>query len=335
MGAHNIYISNLRVAATIGVILIHATTGYLQQASIGSFEWDYANWTNGLTRHAVPIFVMISGALLLQKEETTMDFYRKRLWKIIPPFLFWTSVYIGYYFWRYTSWDNLSMQQILSISWTKFRTGANAHLWYLYMIMGLYLAIPFLRKMVKLCSIRELEIFIGIWFVSLFVMNKRWQDVLVRIDLTFFTNYVGYLVLGYYLSIRDFRKWKGWFVLLFVASCGFTIYITHMLSVSQHKYDPSFYGYVLPNVALAAAAFFACGQYFSKEVISPRWVALIDRYSFGIYLAHILILNYVHPRLPDAIWLKVPLATLATLGGSIVLVYLIRKIIPYGKYVSG
>lgn len=334
MEGHNIYISNLRVAATIGVILIHATTGYLQQVPVGSFNWDYANWMNGLTRYAVPIFVMISGALLLHKEESTLDFYRKRLLKIVPPFLFWTLVYIIYYFWKSGTWANLSMQQITSISWTKFRTGANAHLWYLYMIMGLYLAIPFLRKMVKHCSTRELELFLLIWFVSLFIVNKRWQDIVIRIDLTFFTNYIGYLVLGYYLSIQDFSKSRIWFVILWLASCAFTIYITHTLSVSQQKYDPSFYGYVLPNIAVAATAFFVCIKYFSKRVTSPLWISLIDKYSFGIYLAHIIVLNYVHPQLPDAIWLKVPLATIATLAGSMLLVYIIQKV-PYGKYVSG
>ncbi|MGY5252465.1 acyltransferase [Sphingobacterium spiritivorum] len=334
MATRAIYISNIRILATIGVILIHATTGYLQSAAVGSFNWDYANWINGLTRCAVPLFVMISGALLLQKDESTTDFYKNRLLKIVPPFLFWTIVYIVYYFSRYTSFDQLSFQQIVTISWQKMRTGANAHLWYLYMILGLYLTVPFLRKMIRSASLREIEIFLLIWFISLYVTNKRWEEYFLKIDLTFFSGYIGYFVLGYYLSVKDFSRQKIFSLLIFSAACVFTIYITHHLSIAQQKYDPSFYGYVLPNTALAAAGIFTFLKAVSSTRNIPGWMDAVDKYSFGIYLAHILILNYVHPRLPDEIWIKVPLATIATLLGSMLLIYLIRKI-PYGKYVSG
>lgn len=127
---------------------------------------------------------------------------------------------------------------------------------------------------------------------------------------------------------------KDFSLLIFTVACVFTIYITHHLSIAQQKYDPSFYGYVLPNTALAAAGIFTFLKAVSSTRNIPGWMDAVDKYSFGIYLAHILILNYVHPRLPDEIWIKVPLATIATLLGSMLLIYLIRKI-PYGKYVSG
>jgi len=65
------YISVLRIIATIAVIAIHASSGYLNSTDIAGFDWKYANLINSFTRFSVPIFVMLSGALLLTKEEYT------------------------------------------------------------------------------------------------------------------------------------------------------------------------------------------------------------------------------------------------------------------------
>ncbi len=85
--ARTSYISILRIVAIFLVILIHSSSGYLNSNEFESFDWSYANWLNSFSRFAVPLFVVISGALLLQKDESTGQFYRKRLLKIVPPFL--------------------------------------------------------------------------------------------------------------------------------------------------------------------------------------------------------------------------------------------------------
>ncbi len=151
--AHIIY---LRVIATIFVIFIHASTGFLYRIDTHAFDWNYANWINAATRCSVPIFVIISGYLLLKKEEATGTFYRKRIPKLVYPFVFWTIVYLVYYFYRYTNFELLSAEKIGAIILDKMLHGANAHLWYLYMIIGLYLAIPFLRKILINSSKREI-----------------------------------------------------------------------------------------------------------------------------------------------------------------------------------
>jgi len=86
------YISILRIIATIAVIAIHASSGYLNGSDIAGFDWKYANLINSFTRFSVPVFVMLSGALLLTKEENTSEFYKKRLLKLCYPFIFWTII---------------------------------------------------------------------------------------------------------------------------------------------------------------------------------------------------------------------------------------------------
>lgn len=339
------YISFLRIFATLAVVLIHASTGYLNSPFIDSFDWKYANSLHSFTRLAVPLFVMISGALLIPKEESPMVFYRKRLLPILPIFLFWTGVYLVYMLSRYTSLSDYSYVQLWAIIGPKLRIGTNAHLWYLYLLVGLYLAIPYLHKLVKGCSKVDLELFLGIWFISLFFHNKRWSPHMPIIDLGFFTGYFGYLVLGYYLMAYDIglnikrgisSRWSVVMVLLllYLATAIFTTLSTYYLSIQKHGLDALLYGYTAPNTALSAAAIFLIFKYTFQHVKVPRILSYVNTYSFGIYLSHILFLNYIHPLLPLSTLWKIPVATLLTVLASILLTALLHKI-PFGKQLAG
>ena len=324
------YISVLRIMATIAVIAIHASSGYLNSTDIAGFDWKYANLINSFTRCSVPIFVMISGALLITKEENIGYFYKKRLLKICAPFLFWTI----FYFFYNTNVLELSNDQLISTLVYRLKNGANAHLWYLYMIIGLYLAIPFLQKIVQHSSIRELEIFLVLWFVTLFIFNKNFLTYLPKLDLTFFSSYTGYLILGYYLRVKDFSAIKWWCLVIFFMIALGTAYFTYEMSLKAHEFRPLLYGYLSPNTVIIATSMFILIKSITNDLKLPKWALWIDQYSFGIYLCHILILNYIHPIIPFETFFKIPLATFVTVIISTILIYGIRKL-PFGKYLSG
>ncbi len=332
------YLIYLRVIATFFVVLIHASTGFLYHIDTSAFDWNYANWINAATRCSVPIFVIISGALLLQKDEGTGEFYKKRLPKLIYPFIFWTLIYLVYYFYRYTKFELLSTDKIMSISLDKILHGANAHLWYLYMIIGLYLAIPFIRKILVQSTQREIEIFLLLWLASMCIMNKSLYVAMPKFDLTFFSGYIGYLVLGYYLSMRTFTfKLQPWtFALLYMLMVAIGAIGSFQINMDAKKLDPFFYNYLFITTALAAGALFMWIKTTTQAAHVPNWIMGIDKYSFGIYLSHIIPLNFLHPLLSKFMgtaWV-IPLATISTIVVSIAITYLIRKL-PYGKYVSG
>lgn len=337
MADKNSYIIYLRVIATVFVVLIHASTGFLNHIDTNAFDWNYANWINAATRCSVPIFVAISGSLLLQKDENTLKFYKKRIPKLIYPFLFWTFVYLIYYFYRYTNFESLSLERILTITQDKILHGANAHLWYLYMIIGVYLTIPFLRKIITQSSIKEIELFLLFWLLAMFVSNKGLYTVMPKFDLTFFSGYVGYLVLGYYLTVKSFNKKRiiyilGYFLIIIIIGWG-----TYLLNQDGKKLNTFLYNYLFPTTALATTFLFLWIKAWKKDNNNtPKWIAIIDRYSFGIYLSHIIPLNFLHPLLSKYMgtaW-GIPLATISTIIASVGITYLLRKI-PFGRYVSG
>lgn len=337
MAGKNNYIIYLRVIATVFVVLIHASTGFLYRIDTSAFDWNYANWINAVARCSVPLFVVISGTLLLPKSENTLTFYKKRLPKLIYPFLFWTLIYLIYYYYRYTNFESLALEKIFAIAQDKILHGANAHLWYLYMIIGLYLAIPFLQKIVIHSTIREIELFLLFWLFAMLITNKGLYAVMPKFDLTFFSGYIGYLVLGYYLSIKEFKSSKtlhfiGYLIMISIIGIG-----TYLLNQEEKKLNTFLYNYLFPTTAFATIFLFSWVKKWTKDKKQvPQWVSVIDRYSFGIYLSHIIPLNFLHPLLSDYMgtaWV-VPLATITTILSSIGITYALRKL-PFGNYISG
>ncbi len=327
------YLVTLRVLATFLVILIHASTGYLNQFNASSLEWNYANVLNSMSRFSVPLFLMISGALLLNKQEDSLVFYRKRMTRILWPFLFWVALYLMYYFYRYTNFEVLPAQRVLEISIDKILHGPSAHLWFLYMILGVYLAIPFVRILVQHASHRDLHILLGLWAASLLIMDKSYASYMPKIDLTFFSGYLGYTLLGYILSKRERKVSTTVLIISILLLIFFNTVGTWYYSAYINKFSPAFYGYLgLNNAVLASLVFLLCKRLFVSTALTC--LQTLDNHSFGIYLVHIIVLNYVHPLVNLPTLYKIPIATLITFIGSFVATYLIRKI-PYGSVISG
>ncbi|MDQ6971139.1 MAG: acyltransferase family protein, partial [Mariprofundaceae bacterium] len=82
-----IWLDNSRVLAVFAVILVHVSDGFVSHYPMGSEYWWIGNIYDSAVRWCVPVFVMISGALLLDpaKHENLNTFYRKRFSRICIP----------------------------------------------------------------------------------------------------------------------------------------------------------------------------------------------------------------------------------------------------------
>jgi surface polysaccharide O-acyltransferase-like enzyme len=91
------WINNLRLIAMFAVIVLHTASPLLFAYKGTSLQgWLVGDIYNALVRFAVPVFVMITGALLFHREYELGDFLKKRIGRLILPFFFWSLVYIGY-----------------------------------------------------------------------------------------------------------------------------------------------------------------------------------------------------------------------------------------------
>ena len=292
------YISHLRLIATFAVILLHTAALYVGQFKmIPLTDWEVANFIDAACRFCIPIFLMISGALFLDKDEDLKTFLSKRLKRILLPFIFWALFY--FIINNYEKFSHASLSNIVqNFGIYLYKTASNDHFWYIYLIIGLYLFIPVLRKWTVHSSKQEMIYFLVIWAVTLFI-TKHTAKYFPNIELQYFSNYIGYLVLGHFLdkhiNFSDNRS-KTLYLILFLLGVIITYLATSILSIKFNELIRHFYAYLAPNVVLASVGLYLFVKSLQIKT-SSRFLSMADKASYGIYLIHILILGFVNKNI--------------------------------------
>lgn len=155
----------LRIVACIMVISIHVSAKYVVEYSkIGGIEFLIGNVWDSFSRASVPIFVMLAGKYALSNEENLnwKKYYKKILKKIYFPTLVWSLFYIFYMYLKiYINTRELKGEygpiKLLILGKPYY------HIWYLYMMIGIYLVVPFLLKIKAKISEKRFQ-YMGIFF---------------------------------------------------------------------------------------------------------------------------------------------------------------------------
>ena len=154
------YLDVLRCLAIFLVIALHCTAGQIVRPELfGTRTWLACDIVNGFARMGVPLFFMISGFLLLSsgKTDDIRGFYIHRFSKLLPPFLFWDVLY---YF--ETCAAGGQAPGLLPFLQELTGQGSKYHLWFIYQIAGLYLLMPFLKKILDHSTRREQLAFLAV-----------------------------------------------------------------------------------------------------------------------------------------------------------------------------
>jgi len=343
------WLDTLRAFAMLGVIIIHVSSPLVKMAYGKNMPyWWIGNITDSAVRYAVPLFLMLSGATLLVKDYKLSEYYKRRFLRVLVPFLFWMLAY-----WVYR-WCTLSpnhqpheLHSIMQWAVNLFlNEGISKHFWYIYMIVFLYLFVPFMGKGLRMVSSNRILYLLVCWIILTFALKSvplnlySWSGGYASRLLGYFL-YSGYLVLGYYLGTLTYNsKWLRHLAFaVFVLSIGAASVVTYYLSHIAHRLDLSMYGYLSVNTIIQSAAIFL---WFKDMEIKNKYLAWImstvSNYSYGIYLVHIMVIGIffnngifwtmAHPLV------SLPMVTLLTLVTSFIIIYIIRKI-PFGNYISG
>ena len=120
---------------------------------------------NVIPRACVALFVFASSYLQFPLHYSTGTFFKKRALRILPPFLFWTLVYALVWGEPVQNFKDL----LLNFNY------AAGHLWFVYMLIGLYLVMPLLSPWAEKVGKRELQVYLGIWlFTTLIPLIRQW-----------------------------------------------------------------------------------------------------------------------------------------------------------------
>jgi len=322
------YLVNLRALATILVIMLHICADYMLDYKKNDWQWESVNAISSITRMCIGLFLMITGALLVAKTTNLKTFLKRRFSRLLLPFLFWSIVYIILDYYTDGKPLDLIIQQSIYF-------GAYYHFWYIYILIGIYLLIPVLSIFLIHANKNNIQYFLVIWTIWLVANMQLFQDIIPNINLTYFSGYVGYVVLGYYYHYI-YKKTKAYKMIIVLVLGYLVTFIGTSISSSQHDdLETIFYQYLDINVALMAAGTFLLFKYYVTK--TNQFLILISKYSFGIYFIHPLFI-FVLKRFDiffSSIWLvdifiKTTFVLLISLGS----IYILNKL-PKGKFYIG
>lgn len=228
------WVDALRVLACLMVVFAHCCDGFVAQFDADRTSFLTGVFTGSLFRPSVPLFVMMTGVLLLpvRKYNALSLFYRKRVGRILWPLIFWSLLLPVAAYYYFTGIGAGSANAAVDMaaytpegltnrlwSWVLNFNFDTTPLWYLYMLAGLYLIIPILNSWLVSAGRSDIRTFLIVWFLTLFVPYiKLWapaigylgnygnMELLGGCDWNAFSmvhyvsGFIGYLVLAYYLK---------------------------------------------------------------------------------------------------------------------------------------
>jgi surface polysaccharide O-acyltransferase-like enzyme len=310
----------LRALACFMVVMLHAS-----ELLLGSFSprWLAAISYDAFLRSCVPIFLMLSGFLLLDKEEDIFLFYRKRFVRVVVPYLFYAVLYLA-----------VAGVPLLTMPTRLMRGSVAPHMWYIYELIGIYAFLPFFRKVFIHSKTRERLFFVAAWavFGLLYPLLRTllgWKTDLVAVyHLASFTGYAGYVFLGACLKPVTMRSAKI-ALAVYVASSLCILVLTAVFSYDAQKFLPYFIENLSPFVCLAACSLFV----LLKDVRPGRLysvVLAVSDCSYGIYLLHLMLLLWF-ARLgisgnAGSPWLMIPASACLVFCLTFAIVFALKKV---------
>jgi surface polysaccharide O-acyltransferase-like enzyme len=246
-----------------------------------------------LDRVSVPLFVMLSGALLLPKKENYKIFFRKRGMKLIIPWVFWTLVYMIYLLYFFfdhqavqVEYFNGNLANTTIGQWVYyFGKMFFTALWFLPLIFSLYCLTPLLRTIIHNSGNFEKYYMLFFWFLLFsffpYVTNSAFFP---KYEPNFFYTafqYSGYFLLGYMLiSIKPTKK--------IILSLVFFLVLAGIF-VKETE------GFLHPWIVLSSmATFYLLFVLFAhiEEVLNKgvkKVIAIVSGASFGVYVIHAIV----------------------------------------------
>lgn len=331
-----LYLDALRIFASAAVVALHSMNGYITAPVMyGSLTWYGCLLVNAVARTGVPLFLMISGYLLLSDARTAdfASFYKKRLLRILLPFLVWDVVYFvvkhlnGQAVYRFGDF----LRELLN-------NGSEYHLWYVYTICSIYLLAPFLRMIVERCNAKQM---FWLWLLAAFTGTVRpflntVLPVYIYLFEPIFSGYFSYFLLGYLLGSVELKgKVRALLYAGGLLGLGYGIWM-NLAASSAEAIDLVANGGYCINQHLTAAALFTLARYLpalaGRE--TGKKTAAVSGVTYGIYLSHVLVLNETRLLMPDihpALTMGVSFAAAFLLPAAVLL--LLSKIRPLARWI--
>lgn len=372
---HIVWLDVVRFIAMFTVVCCHCTDPFNFYPGTAPNIGEIKLWGaiyGSVLRPCVPLFVMITGALLLPVRSDASTFYKKRIPRVFYPFLIWSVLYnlfpwitgllglnpqIILDFFPYAGEE--VMQQSFSVSlkyilMIPFNFSILAvHMWYIYLLIGLYLYLPVFSAWVEKASERAKLMFLLAWGVTLllpyyyqFVSNYLWGTCSWNSFgmLYAFAGFNGYLLLGHYLKNLEWSLKKTLAIGIPMFAVGYAVTFLgfrHITALPEYTDEmlELFFTYCSLNVVMMTIPVFMLAK--KVKVNSERMkkaLANLTVCGFGIYMIHYFFTGpsvVLMRAINMPIGLQIPVAAILAFAVSWGLVWLIYRAGKVAKYIVG
>ncbi|MBQ2909665.1 MAG: acyltransferase family protein [Bacilli bacterium] len=276
----------------IMVIIIHIANYYCRAfGDIDKISYLGALIFNTISRISVPFFFMISGATLLNRKYNKEKNKERIIKKIVTLFVI-TIIYL--------IWDKYYMNKDINIILLLSKPERKL-LWFMYAIIGIYIALPFIKCMVDKMSKEEDKLFVILWLMFNGILKYLNIGNTYLIPIISGTYYLGYFIMGYMIIkyYNYINKKKNNKLLLITIFLSFTIVLvfTYFISINYNKHFTKLLTYSNALIMVASLSSFIY-LYFNIKNKENIIISKLSNLSFGIYLFHGIILDFIMKLIP-------------------------------------
>lgn len=336
----------LRIFAAFSVVMLHGAAQFWYTLDVNSTEWVIANSYDALFRFGVPVFVMISGALFLDRgyQLDVKRLYTHNILRLVVLYVVWSCLY-GLYDCVALGVNDLDIKYTL-----REMLYGRYHLWFIPMITGIYVLLPVLKSWLEHAEQKNMEYFLMIFFVlqiggeTLRALTVT-DELHVLLDLTkveMACGYIGYFVWGYYLAhIGVAEKVRKLFYALALPASLCNVLLGNYLAAKAGRAEGAIYDsfgiftFIVSTALFLFAAHSASRFPFGER--SSRLIGEISAATFGIYVMHVGLMEIsksygIHSMLLPNI-VGIPIYVIACFAVCALLAAVLRRIPIIGKYI--
>jgi surface polysaccharide O-acyltransferase-like enzyme len=337
------------------VMIIHLLYPvYSRSDFLGGASWWVATTIYSFSLVSVPLFIMLSGYLLIPKTESIGANLRRITKRLVVPLVAWFGIYLwwnGFWLLKFDAYPTNIAGMIFS--------GSMYHLYFLVILIGLYLILPFIRSWLK--NSDELEKrygFVLAWVAGIGIYMAIYLNIIggaVGNLFNWWLPFLGFFLTGYFIR-RSSRKFSSpkliliflcWWMLTLIFSFDGVWFSKMGFGWIWHPSGVFYLNtFLSPNVIMMAVVLFwllvknlnfaKLGSGKSQKRTKKYFFQIIKSVSsnvYAMYLVHVIVIGWVDMKYRYAIefvegslWPFVITRTLLVFGLSYVLALIIRKI---------
>lgn len=322
----------LRVASMAAVVYLHTAAGGLRQSEDMAL-WHLSNLLSSLAVAAVPLFFMISGALLLGSEKTDDPAYllRRRLPRVAVPGLCWSLLVVGGVW--LSQGGEAALLKLVNLPGISVITPY----WFLYALIPMYLLSPLLKRLTDHMEERHWRYLLGLWVVVTLGLNQLsrflpdpWYALLREnqtLNVSLLEGYLGYFLLGAWLDRLERPPARRILLAAALGSWAVIALGTWGVFLVTGVYGEQFATYRGVFTMLLSASLFLLFRDAFRGRRSGRAAVLLSACSFGVYLAHPMAIELLQKLLGGGLTVPGQLAVwLLSLAGCILGVVLVSSV---------